>query len=61
MNLNDAMYFAGLMEDYLEIPAFICENIENKLANEEYKDVIEFIIKRKKVLNEEREEDKNED
>lgn len=56
MNLNDAMYFASLMEDYLEIPAFICEKIENKLTNEEYKDVIEFIIERKKVLNEEREE-----
>ena len=57
MNLKDVRYFVGLMEDYLEIPAFICEKIENKLVNEEYKDVIEFIIKRKKVLNEEREED----
>lgn len=60
MKIEDARYFAGLMEDYLEIPAFICEKIENKLTNEEYKDVIEFIIERKKVLNEEREEDKNE-
>lgn len=56
MKIEDARYFAGLMEDYLEIPAFICEKIENKLANEEYKDVIEFIINRKKSLNEEREE-----
>ena len=56
MKIEDARYFAGLMEDYLEIPAFICEKIENKLTNEEYKDVIEFIIERKKVLNEEREE-----
>lgn len=60
MTIEDAIFFAGLMEDYLEIPAFICEKIENKLTNEEYKDVIEFIIERKKVLNEEREEDKNE-
>lgn len=50
MNLNDAMYFASLMEDYLEIPVFICEKIENKLVNEEYKDVIEFIINRKKII-----------
>lgn len=56
MKIEDARYFAGLMEDYLEIPAFICEQIESKLKNEEYKDVIEFIINRKKSLNEEREE-----
>ena len=56
MKIEDARYFAGLMEDYLEIPAFICERIESKLKNEEYKDVIEFIINRKKSLNEEREE-----
>ena len=60
MKIEDARYFSGLMEDYLDIPAFICEKIENKLKNEEYKDVIEFIINRKKLLNEEREEDNNE-
>ena len=31
MKIEDARYFSGLMEDYLDIPAFICETIENKL------------------------------
>lgn len=50
MEIKDARFFAGLMEDYLEIPAFTCESMEKKLINGEYKEVIEFIIKRKRFM-----------
>ena len=50
MEIKDARFFAGLMEDYLGIPAFICEAIEKKLISGEYKEVIEFIIKRKRYM-----------
>ena len=48
MNKEDAIYFAGLMEDYLHIPSFLCETIEKKIIDEKYKEVIEYIIQRKK-------------
>ena len=49
MNKEEAVYFAGLMEDYLNIPSFICESIEKDLVNGRYKEVIEYIIQRKKI------------
>ena len=48
MKQGDARYFAVLMKDYLKIPSFICEIIENKLIKGEYEEVIKFIISRKK-------------
>ena len=50
MNKKDAIYFAGLMEDFLDLPSFICEMIENNLIEEKYKEVIEYIIMRKKEI-----------
>ena len=50
MKQEDAIYFAGLMEDYLQIPAMYCELIEKKLMFGEYQEVIDFIIKRRKDL-----------
>lgn len=50
MNKEDAIYFAGLMQDYLHIPSFICEIIEKKLQKGNYQEVVEFIIQRKKEL-----------
>ena len=47
MNKEESIYFAGLMEDYLNIPSFICESIEQDLINGKYKEVIEYIIQRK--------------
>ena len=52
MNKEDAIYFAGLMEDYLHIPSFLCESIENDLVNGKYKEVIEYVIQRKKEVEE---------
>lgn len=52
MNKEEAVYFAGLMEDYLNIPSFICESIEKDLVNGRYKEVIEYIIQRKKEQKE---------
>ena len=52
MSKEEARYFAGLMEFYLYIPSFVCENIEKKLIDENYKEVIEFIINRTKELKE---------
>ena len=52
MNKEEAVYFAGLMEDYLNIPSFICESIEKDLVNCRYKKVIKYIIQRKKYLKE---------
>ena len=50
MSRERAIYFAGLMEEYLNIPSCVCENIENELINEKYYKVINYIIDRKKEL-----------
>lgn len=50
MNKENAIYFAGLMEDYLHIPSFLCETIEKNLIDKKYKEVIEYIIQRKKEI-----------
>ena len=48
MKKEDAIYFAGLMEDYLHIPSFLCETIEKDLSVGKYKEVIEYIILKKR-------------
>lgn len=50
MSRERAIYFAGLMKEYLNIPSCVCENIENELINEKYYKVINYIIDRKKEL-----------
>ena len=50
MNKEKAIDFARLMESYLDIPSFMCENIESNLINEKYKDVIEYILLRRNEL-----------
>lgn len=50
MNKERAIYFAGLMEEYLNIPSCVCENIENELINGEYYKVINYVIERRKEL-----------
>lgn len=57
MDKNEATYFAGLMEDFLNIPAFMCEKIENNLIEGNFKEVIEYIIARKKYLTEQKNKD----
>ena len=50
MNKERAIYFAGLMKEYLNIPSCVCENIENELINEKYNKVINYVIDRRKEL-----------
>lgn len=50
MNKEKAIYFAGLMEEYLNIPSYVCESIKNELINEKYNKVINFVIDRRKEL-----------
>lgn len=50
MNKERAIYFAGLMEEYLHIPSIVCENIENELINGKYYKVINYVIERRKEL-----------
>ena len=51
MDGNDAIMFAGLMEDFLNIPSLVCELIEKKLTEGKYEEVIRYIIERKKKMN----------
>ena len=53
MKEDRARYFAGLMEDFLHIPAFMCERIERKLVNDKYEEVINYVIDRKQYLEQE--------
>lgn len=50
MNKEDAISFASLMEDYLKIPSFVCEYIEQALIDGKYKEVIEYIIQRRNEI-----------
>ena len=50
MNKEKAIKFASLMEDYLNIPSFVCEYIEQALINGKYEEVINYIIQRRKEL-----------
>lgn len=50
MNKEMAIEFAGLMEDYLNIPSFVCEYIEQALISEKYEEVINYILQRRKEI-----------
>lgn len=50
MNKENAIRFASLMEDYLQIPSFVCEEIEKALIDGRYKEIIEYIIQRRNEL-----------
>lgn len=50
MNKEEAIRFAGLMEEYLHIPAFVCEMIQDQLENNNYKEVVEYVIKRRNEI-----------
>ena len=45
--------FVGLMEDYLHIPSSMCEVLEDKLLHKKYPEVIEYIVSRRKVYQDE--------
>ena len=53
MERQNAIRFACLMEDYLDIPSFVCEYIEKALIDNKYKEVIEYIIERRSELEQE--------
>ena len=50
MNKERAIKFASLMEDYLNIPSFVCEYIEQALISGKYEEVINYIIQRRKEI-----------
>jgi len=50
MKKEDAIRFAGLMEEYLNIPAFVCEMIEKQLEENKYKEVVEYVIQRRNEI-----------
>ena len=58
MEKKDARFFAGLMDDFLNIPSYICEAIEINLINGHYLKVLNFIVERKRA---QKEEDKHEE
>lgn len=53
MTEDDARYFAGLMEDFLEIPAFVCEVVERYLMDGKFESVCEYVVQRKRELEHE--------
>lgn len=52
MDINEARKFAGYMEDFLEIPAMVCEIIEAKLVAGKYEEICRYIVQRKTELEE---------
>ena len=50
MNKEEAIRFAGLMEEYLHIPSFVCEMIQDQLENNNYKEVVEYVIQRRNEI-----------
>lgn len=50
MSEENRIRFAGLMEEYLNIPSFVCELIEKKLENNKYKEVIEYVVQRRNEI-----------
>ena len=59
MNKEKAIKFASLMEDYLNIPSFVCEYIYQALISGKYEEVINYIIQRRKELELEQGSDSN--
>lgn len=60
MDKERAIKFASLMEDYLNIPSFVCEYIEQALISGKYEEVIDYIIHRRNEIEEEEMMDENE-
>lgn len=50
MSKENRIKFAGLMEEYLNIPSFVCELIEKQLQDNKYKEVIEYIVQRRNEI-----------
>ena len=50
LETDNAIYFAGLMEDFINIPSCVCELIERKLTQGKHEEVVRYIIARKKEL-----------
>ena len=50
MSEENRIRFAGLMEEYLNIPSFVCELIEKKLEDNKYKEVIEYVVQRRNEI-----------
>ena len=50
MNKEELIRFAGLMEDYLNIPSFVCEMIEQQLEENKYKEVVEYVVQRRNEI-----------
>ena len=50
MSEEKRIRFAGLMEEYLNIPSFVCELIEKQLEDNKYKEVIEYIVQRRNEI-----------
>lgn len=48
MAVEDAIVFAGAMEDLLNIPSLVCELIEKKLTEGKYEEVVRYVVERKK-------------
>ena len=47
---EDSIRFAGLMEDYLNIPSFVCEMIQQQLEENKYKEIVEYVIQRRNEI-----------
>lgn len=50
MNKEDAVFFAGQMESFLDIPSMFCEKIEKMLAEGKAMEVCEYIVRRRRSL-----------
>lgn len=50
MNKEDAQFFAGEMENFLDIPSMLCESVESLLTQGRYKEVCDFILRRRKEI-----------
>lgn len=50
MSEEKRIRFAGLMEEYLNIPSFVCELIEKQLEDNKYKEVIEYVVQRRNEI-----------
>lgn len=50
MNKTDAVFFAGQMEDFLDIPSMFCQKIETMLTEGKAMEVCEYIVLRRREL-----------
>ena len=57
MNRSEAIEIAGKCESFLNIPALYCEQIEKDLMENNYKEVIWFIIGRKEEIDKKKQQE----